>query len=159
MTRLIDEVRRRLEDSIPPYIPVLSGSSSVTRQRASASKESLDPLAEWCSDEGLALLREDYPRVFEAYTCLEVAAAREPNAFGAIYRGYRDRVMRAVLGAARDAGLMANVADTTVGGRWVGRHRPRVRAELRGYELRMVLEDGRVIVLDRDLGMNEGFDA
>ena len=97
--------------------------------------------------------------MFEAYLCLEVAAAREPEMYGASFRGYRDRMMRSVLGAARERGLMANVADTTSEGRWVGRHHPRCRAELRGYDLRVFLGDGRVIVFDRDLGMAEGLDA
>ena len=119
----------------------------------------LDPLGDWCADEALSLVRESPARVFEAYVCLEVAAARDHHAFGASFRGYRDHVMRAVLGAARDSGLMANVAETTVHGRWVGRDRSRARAELRGHELRVFLDDGRTIVLDRDLGMDEGCDA
>lgn len=157
-TKLMDGVRRRLEDSFPPYLGVLASGLTMIRRRSSLTGTHLDPLAEWCADEGIALLCDEPPRVFEAYLCLEVAAAREP-VFGAGFRGYRDRVMRAVLGAARGSGLMVNVPETTVAGRWVGRHRSRVRAELRGYELRVYLEDGRVLVLDRDLGMDEDYDA
>jgi hypothetical protein len=155
----MDGVRRRLEDVLPPYLGVLTAGLSMIRRRSALTSMELDPLAEWCADEGIGLLREDPPRVFEVYLCLEVAAAREPEVFGAGFRGYRDRVMRAVLGAARESGMMVNVPDTTVVGRWVGRNRSRVRAELRGYELRVHLEDGRVVVLDRDLGMSEGCDA
>ena len=155
----MEDVRRRLEDTLPPYIGVLTAGLSMIRRRAGLIDIKLDPLAEWCADEGIILLREDPPHVFAAYVCLEVAAAREPEVFGTGYRGFRDRVMRAVLGAARESGLMVSVPDTTTSGRWVGRNRSQVRAELRGYELRVYLEDGRVIVLDRDLGMTEGSDA
>lgn len=156
---LMDSVRRRLEDFLPPYLGVLSASIKMVRQRGELTQDPIDPLGDWCADEALSLVRESPARVFEAYICLEVAAARDHHAFGTSFRGYRDRVMRAVLGTARDAGLMANVAETTVGGRWVGRGRSRIRAELRGHELRVYLDDGRTIVLDRDLGMNEGCDA
>lgn len=156
---LMDGAYRRLEDSLPPYLGVLLASIKMVRQRAELMKATIEPLGDWCADEALSLLRESPPRVFEAYVCLEVASARDHHAFGASFRGYRDQIMRAMLGAARDAGLMANVAETTVSGRWVGRERSRVRAELRGHELRVFLDDGRTIVLDRDLGMNEGFDA
>ncbi len=158
MTYLMDAVRRRLEDRIPPYLGVLTAGLSVIRRRARLTSSDVDPLAEWCADEGIVLLRETQPRLFEAYVCLEIAAAREREVFGSTFRSYHDQVMRAVLGAAREAGLMANVADTTVD-RWMGRNRPLVRAELRGYELRVYLEDGRTIILDRDLGMNEDYDA
>lgn len=158
-TYLMDAVTRRLEDHLPPYLGVLTAALSAIRGRARLTSSDIEPLAEWCADEGIVLLRETPPRLFEAYVCLEVAAAREREIFGATFRGYRDQVMRAVLGAARESGVMANVPDTTVGGRWVGRSRPRVRAELRGYELRVYLEDGRTIVLDRYLGMEEDYDA
>lgn len=158
-TNLMDSARRRLEDSLPPYLEVLSAGIKMARQRADLTKTSIDPLGDWCADEGLSLMREHPARVFEAYVCLEVAAARDHHAFGASFRGYRDQVMRAVLGAARSSGLMASVAETTVTGRWVGRDRSRVRAELRGHELRVYLDDGWTIVLDRDLGMDEGCDA
>lgn len=157
-TYLMDAVRRRLEDHIPPYLGVLAAASSAIRGRARLTSSDIDPLAEWCADEGIVLLRETQPRLFEAYVCLEVAAAREREVFGSTFRGYRDQIMRAVLGAARESGLMAKVANTTVD-RWVGRNRPLVRAELRGYELRVYLENGRTIVLDRDLGMEEDYDA
>jgi hypothetical protein len=156
---LMDGVRGRLADSLPPYLGVLSAGIKMFRQRAELTKTTIDPLGDWCADEALSLVRERPARVFEAYVCLEVAAARDHHAFGASFRGYRDHVMRAVLGAARDSGLMANVAETTVGGRWVGRDRSRVRAELRRHELRVHFDDGRTIVLDRDLGMDEGCDA
>lgn len=159
MMCFMDRVRRQLEDSLPPYLGVLEASTKMVRRRADLANVKIDPLGDWCADEASSLLRERPPRVWEAYVCLEVAAARDHDVFGASFRGYRDRVMRAVLAAARDVGLMANVAETTVGGRWVSRGRSRVRAELRGHELRVYLGDGRVIVLDRDLGMSEGFDA
>ena len=158
-TNMMESVRVRLTESLPPYIGVLSAGLSMVRRRADLIQTEIDQLAERCVDEGIILLRESPPRVFEAYVCLEVAAAREPVVFGTGYRGYRDRVMRAVLGAARESGLMVNVPETTVSGRWIGRNRSRVRAELRGHELRVYLEDGRIVVLDRDLGMSEGCDA
>lgn len=156
---LIEGVRVRLTQSLPPYLGVLTAGLSMIRRRADLIRTQIDPLAERCADEALILLRENPPRVLAAYVFLEVAAARDPRMFGSGYRGYRDRVMRAVLGAARESGLMVNVPETTVSGRWIGRNRSRVRAELRGHELRVQLDDGRVLVLDRDPGMEEGYDA
>ncbi len=156
---LIDNAIRRLHASLPPCLIVLEARARTMRRLEIEHDPEPDELAQWCHAEALALVRETPARAFEAYVCLEVAAARAPEAFGAGYRSYRDRVMRAILGAARELGVLANVADTTVARRWVGRHRPRVRAELRDHELRVFLEDDRVIVLDRDLGMVEDYDA
>lgn len=158
-TNLIDDIRQRLRQALPPLLAVLTASMNVLRLRARAQSSPVDPLAEWCAEEALCLLQEHPPQLFEGYLCLEVAAAREPAMYGSSFRGYRERMMRAVLGAAREKGLMANVADTTSQGRWVARYNPRCRAQLRGYELRVFLDDGRIIVFDRDLGMEEGFDA
>ena len=158
-TSLMEATRSRLEDSVPSFVGVLAAGISMARRRADLTRTAIEPLAQRCADEGFNLLREEQPRVFEAYVCLEVAAARDRDVFGSAFRGYRDQLMRAVLGAARQSGLVANVAETTVVGRWVGRGRSRVRAELRGCELRVYLEDGRIVVLDHDLGMREGCDA
>lgn len=156
---LMEGVRLRLTQSVPDFLGILTGGLNIGRTRADMLGATIDALAEWCADGGIVLLQENPPRVFEAYVCFEVAAAREPEVFGASYRGYRNRVMRSVLGAVRESGLMVNVPDTTVSGRWVGRNRSRVHAVLSGHELRVYLEDGRILVLDRDLGMAEGCDA
>jgi hypothetical protein len=67
--------------------------------------------------------------------------------------------MRMLLGVTRDMKILANVAETTIVGQWVGRHDARLRAQLVDSILRLELPDGQVLLLDPDRGMQEGPDA
>lgn len=160
--RLLDATEARMIDAVTLLHPTITyGALSVLRRvmRTRGKLARIDPLADWCMTEVAVLLEETPPRPFSAYVALEVAAAREPGIFGPSYRTYRDRLMRTLLGSAREAGLTANVADTTIVGRWVGRDAPGVWATLEDGSLRVMFGNGASIVLDPDPGMREGSDA
>ncbi|MFV8750470.1 hypothetical protein ACNOYE_07950 [Nannocystaceae bacterium ST9] len=162
--RVLDVTEEQMAKHAATMYPTAIVGGMLIVQRALAehtrAKFEIDLLAELCMREAGSLLEEEPPRPFSAYVGLEIAAAREPQLFGPSFRTYRDRLMRTVLGVARETGVMASVAETTVAGRWIGRNDTRVRAELvDDGSLRVVLANGMAIVLDPDRGMNEGCDA
>lgn len=160
-TRLLDATEARMVEHIRIIHPTIAYGALSLMRRAIAERGqlALDPLADWCMTEVAVLLEATPPRPFSAYIALEVAAAREPGIFGPSFRTYRDRLMRTLLGVAREAGITANVADTTIVGRWVGRDAPGVWATLEDGSLRVMFGNGASIVLDPDPGMREGCDA
>ncbi|MFV8752924.1 hypothetical protein ACNOYE_20455 [Nannocystaceae bacterium ST9] len=160
---LIERALTHATSWLEPFMPVLAqGSFAVALRRALERErlgEPLDPLAEECAAEVPRLLEQTPPDVFAAYVAIEVSAAREPEIFGPTYRLFREFVMRSVLGAARKSGIEANVAETTLRHRWVGRGDAPWTARLVDGRLWIDLPDGSQQILDPDLGMSEDFDA
>lgn len=148
---------------LDPFMPVLAEGSFAVALRKILERERagqpLDPLAEECAAEIPRLLEQGPPDIFAAYVAVEIAAAREPEIFGPTYRLFREFVMRSVLGAARLSGIDANVAETTLRYKWVGRGKSPWRARLVDGRLWIDLPDGTMQILDPDLGMIEEFDA
>ncbi len=161
--RLIDRTLSHATAWLEPFMPVLEqGSFAVALRRILARERAgkpLDSLAEECAAEVPRLLEQDQPDVFAAYVALEVAAAREPDIFGPIYREFREFIMRSVLGAARGGGIDANVAETTPSHQWTGRGKSAWTARLVEGRLWIELPNGRIEILDPDLGMVESYDA
>ncbi len=161
--RLIDRARAHATAWLEPFMPVLEEGSFGFALRRTLEREregkTIDALAEQCAAEVPQLLEQDPPDVFGAYVALEVAAAREPEIFGPTYRLFREFVMRSVIGAARRAGLEANVAETTVRHQWIGRGNSGWRARLVDGRLWIETTDGQTRILDPDLGMSESYDA
>jgi hypothetical protein len=160
-SRLLDATEARMVEHVALIHPTIAlGADAIVRRvLGKQSQLTIDPLADRCMTEVAALLESKPARPFSAYVALEVAAAREPGLFGPSYRTYRDRMMRTLLGLAREAGVMVSVADTTVVGRWVGRDAPKVRATLVDGSLHVTFGPGVSIVLDPELGMVEGCDG
>src|SRR5690606_2091432 len=72
-TNLMESVRVRLTESLPPYIGVLSAGLRMGRRRADLIQTGIDQLAEECAGAGIILLRGSPTPVFEVSVCRDGA--------------------------------------------------------------------------------------